>query len=75
MSEITIGFLREKLKLFLRESEVEEVLNKVISSAGLAKKESYSGEEVGKIVEAMIAEGGFVEFVGRNIRTRLLLGE
>ncbi|OQX81568.1 MAG: hypothetical protein B6D56_01975 [Candidatus Omnitrophica bacterium 4484_70.1] len=73
MGEVTIDFLREKLKLFLRESEVEEVLNKVISSAGLAKKESYSGEEVGKIVEAMIAEGSFVEFVGRNIRARLLL--
>jgi len=73
MATVTLNFLREKLKLFLKESEVEEVLNKVISSVNLVKKETYSDEEVEKILEAMIAEGGFVEFVARNIKARLLL--
>ncbi len=73
MATVTLNFLKEKLKLFLKESEVEEVLNKVISSVNLVKKETYSDEEVEKILEAMIAEGGFVEFVARNIKARLLL--
>lgn len=75
MAEVTLGFLKEKLKLFLGEAEIEEVLNKVISSAGLAKKDSYSGEEIEKLLKAMIAEGGFVEFVARNVKARLLLGK
>jgi len=73
MATVTLNFLREKLKLFLKESEVEGALNKVISSVNLVKKETYSDEEVEKILEAMIAEGGFVEFVARNIKARLLL--
>ncbi len=74
MASITIGFLKEKLKLFFGEAEVEEALNKTIVSAGLVRKDSYSGEEVEKLLEAMIAQGGFVEFVGRNVKASLLLG-
>jgi ethanolamine ammonia-lyase small subunit len=59
----------------LDEKKVEEILEKVITSAGLEKKSSYSKEEAEKIVERLIAEGGFVEFVGRNIKASLILGK
>lgn len=73
LTSVTIGLLKGKLKLFLEEDEVEEVWNKIIASTELAKKNSYSKEESEKLFEAMIREGGFVEFVARSIRASLLL--
>jgi len=75
MAELSMSFLKEKLVLFLDEKKVEEILEKVITSAGLAKKSSYPKEEAEKIVERLIAEGGFAEFVGRNIKASLILGK
>jgi len=75
VSNIATSYLKEKLKLFLGEAEIEEVFNKVTASAGLAKKDSYSDEEIEKLLEAMIAEGGFVAFVARNVKVSLLLGK
>lgn len=75
MAEITLVFLKEKLKLFLGEAEIEEALNKAIASAGLVKKNSYSNKELEKFLEALITQGSFVEFVGRSIKANLLLGK
>lgn len=75
MAELSMSFLKEKLTLFLGEEKAEETLEKVITSAGLVKKTSYSKEEAEKIVERLIAEGGFVEFVGRNIKASLILSK
>ena len=75
MAELSMSFLKEKLVLFLDEKKVEEILEKIITSAGLAKKWSYPKEEAEKIVERLIAEGGFAEFVGRNIKASLILGK
>ena len=74
MADIEAGFIVEKLKLFLGEDEIEEGLNKILASCGLIKKDYYQGEEVDKLIKAMIAEGGFFEFIGRNIKAKLLLG-
>lgn len=75
MATITTTYLKEKLKLFLGDAEIEDVYNKIIISKGLIKKDSYSDQELDKIIEAMIEQGGFVEFVARNIKTNLLLGK
>lgn len=75
MSNIATSYLKEKLKLFLGEAEIEEVFNKVIASSGLAKKDSYSDEEIEKLLKSMMVEGGFVEFVARNVKAGLLLGK
>jgi len=73
MTGVTMELLKDKLKLFLGEVEVEETLNKIITSSGLARKDFYSGQETEKLLEAMIAVGGFVEFTARNIKVSLLL--
>jgi hypothetical protein len=38
MADLNMSFLKEKLALFLDEKKVEEILEKVITSAGLEKK-------------------------------------
>ena len=73
MAGVERKFIIEKLKLFLGEAEVGEGLNKIITSCGLAKKDYYPEEEAMKLIEAMIAEKGFFEFTGRNIKIKLLL--
>lgn len=74
MEELERKFIIEKLKLFIGDIEAEEGLNKIIVSSGLPKKDYYSEEEVRKLIETMIAKGGFFEFVARNIKAKLLLG-
>jgi len=70
-----VSFLEEKLKLFLEEAEAKENLDKAIASAGLVRKDYYSKEEINKILEAMISQGGFVEFVARSAMASLMLGK
>ena len=73
MSGVERKFIIDKLKLFIEEKEIEEKLDKILASCGITKQDYHSGEEANKILEAMIAEKGFFEFVARNIKAKLLI--
>lgn len=73
MESVSVNLVREKLEQFLDNKEVEELINNAIAASGLVKKDSYSHEEIEKILDKMIAYGGFGEFVARNLKVKLVL--
>lgn len=73
MEAMDVNLIRAKLGQFLSSKEVEELMGNAITASGLAKKDSYSQEEIGKILDRMIVNGGFGEFVARNLKVKLVL--
>jgi len=68
---ITKEFLQKKLTLFVKGPEAESMLNAAIASAKTGQKENYSKEEMTKILDGLIEQGGFAEFVARNAKISL----
>ncbi len=73
MREWSLDELKEKLKMFLSEDEISKTIEKAIRKANLSQKLFYSKEEMHKLLDALIEQGGFVEFVARNFKVKILL--
>ena len=76
MPDISENFIREeiekKLEQFIGPDDAEVEIDKAFSLIGIERKGSYSKQELNKIIEALIGRGGFLEFVARNAKVRLL---
>jgi len=73
MGEWSLDELREKLKMFLSETEISKTLEEALKKANLPQKSVYSQEEMRKLLDVLIEQGGFVEFVARNFKVKVLL--
>ena len=71
--EWSLNELKEKLKMFLSEDEINKTLEEALKKANLPQKLSYSKEEMEKLLNILIEQGGFVEFVARNFKVKVLL--
>ncbi|MFC1616754.1 hypothetical protein ACFL2K_00880 [Candidatus Margulisiibacteriota bacterium] len=73
MTDITPDFLVNKLKLFLNEEEARKGINESIKVNGFVIQESYSNEDMNKILDSLITKGGYFEFVARNAKIALMV--
>ena len=73
MKEWSLDELKEKLKVFLSEDEINKTIEEALKKANLPQKLSYSKEEMHKLLDVLIEQGGFVEFVARNFKVKILL--
>ena len=73
MKEWNLEDLKEKLRMFLGEDKISKVVDGALEKANLPKKSSYPREEMHKLLDILIEQGGFVEFVARNFKVKVLL--
>lgn len=73
MKEWSFDELKEKLKVFLSEDEINKAIEEALKKANLPQKLSYSKEEMYKLLDVLIEQGGFLEFVARNFKVKILL--
>lgn len=73
MATIGKSFIIDKLKLFLKQEEAEAALEKAAAMARVPLQNDYENEEALRLVDGLRQQGGFVEFVARNLKIQVIL--
>lgn len=73
MAALDKSFIIDKLKLFLKQEEAEEALVKAATMAKVPVQSTYAHDEALRLVDGLLQQGGFVEFVARNLKIQVIL--
>mgnify|MGYP006285393137 CR=1 FL=1 len=73
MAALDKSFIIDKLKLFLKQEEAEEALVKAATMAKVPVQNNYAHDEALRLVDGLLQQGGFVEFVARNLKIQVIL--
>jgi hypothetical protein len=71
MDKLDIKIIREKLRPFVPDPET--LLKEILYQTKIETKSYYSADEVDAILDNMILRGGFVEFVGKIVKSKFVL--
>jgi hypothetical protein len=75
MAQTESSFIIDKLKLYMSEEEARQAVDRAAARAGVPVQRSYDKDDVLKLVDGLKEEGGFVEFVARNLKIQLILNK
>lgn len=70
-----IAEIKERLVRFVSSDEADQIVNEAIKINRLGKKEQYDAQEIDVILDHLLSLGGFIEFVARLLKSKLLMEE
>ncbi len=71
MSLVDIKIVKDKLRPFV--PDPDELVKEICSQTKIEKKQWYSPDEIDAMLDNMLLRGGFVEFVGKILKSKLAL--
>jgi hypothetical protein len=71
MSLIDIKIIKEKLRPFV--PDPDELIREIVDQTRVENKQKYSPDEVDAMLDNMVLRGGFVEFVGKILKSKMAM--